>query len=1793
MVTGRSNGRGNSRGGRNSSRGGRGGRNRNNQGSTKKRFKSTKRLHQFHPASLDNSRYEDANKIIQDMATELRANPEYVDSPELTTAIESVTPWVPVEPTEPTKTGEPPKYDEVEYEKWKSEMTVHRKKKENYRKLSNTAAATILSKYCTKEMQVQLRALEDFEGKVKLDPIEMLKRIKTLVSAGTTREHPTQRLLKNIELGFHPKMEDGQPLAHYLRIVETQLDTAIEFTGWDFLDSKTKETPTYKAVASKNIGDEEKETQRQSLLQAIREKFKVHVAYRGIPRGRFGNYQKHLEEAYAVQGIDLFPKDLDTMRETLSSDRFNKPSQEYLDAVKAKNQRNREAHRSRTFDHEKKIEGLPAAVFYQQKQEGEACFACGNPDHKLYKCKVKNQIPREQWAINKFNAHKKDFMKQYCQHLSQPAQATAAVPNTVPQLQQQQQSAMSDTASHRSGFTPIPTQLQAHANQFQQHQTSQEQSRPPSTTQEFRFMPQHTQVKLDLMAAPLVPQVDATQLAGVPSTDSEMEVKYLDSCSALHSTPYKELLSNVRPAEQPVNMGTNAGITQLTEHGELAGMKKVYYNPDGIATIQSMGLIVDALKERDDGAFMYMDTRYDDAIMIVYPQAGLCERYGRLENGLYGRKHHADLLEQIRSYRSAQQAHVQTVYGNIEGYPKRRVAEAIRAREFYHSLGHPSLRAYRDMVRAGQIRDCPITLQAIDDAEAIFGPDLAALKGKLVKKKPPPVTASFHAVPDELVAPHKTLPATMDVMYVCEQPFLVFHDKTIRDNVVEALPSRGQKSFYKALDEAFEYYGGHGFTIGEINCDREFKSLLDPVKNDLQITLDYGPAQEHANTAERFIRTIGERIRAYWHSTPFLVMPKKMIEELVNRVSFDLKIFPHAQGMSTTYSPRQIVTGRTISYKDLRYQFGSYCVGSNSPPTKNNPEPRGLDCIYMRPELEGVRGSHVLYDLTSHKIITRQYVWVLPMPPAVVEVVQKKAYSAGMKPLRFHNRKKVEILPVGLPAGVTGDNNQSNEHLLQHMGVDLDWEDDDYVFPDELVAPELPDDIGNMPIEEALFPEAEGLPGLTPRESQAYDDDSSDDESVDGPPGLRWRKYVDSSDEESIGSDDDSEAEEPGWVDMFAKSRRIRREANADNPGIPTVPHTTARTGVPMAPTAPKATAASPQKPSLRRSQRIAAKKAMVQAPATVDEEPLDTKADDDPSTLFYETESAVHMAQYIAKANSNATETDPNYVPAMAQQFLLPKAVKKWGNRAKAAAHKEMDQLHNRGAFEPILPSQCSPSELKKAQNALTFVTEKRDGTIKGRTVYDGSGTRVWKDKNETRSPTVSGEGLILTCCIDAKEGRDVMSLDVPNAFIQTKLPDPKPGEDRVLMRIEGTLAEELLRIDPDRYLPYLVHEKGRPVLYVVVKKAQYGMLEASLLWYKKFKADLESIGFVFNPYDPCVANRMVNDKQQTIRFHVDDLMSSHLDPSVNKEFLKWCNDKYGTYGEVKATFGPKHDYLGMNFDFSEPGKVKIDMIEYLTKMLDSFPIDFAEMKPVASAAPADLFQLGTSELLSSDLAEVYHTYTAKLLFACKRARPDIQTLVAVLCTRVKSPTQDDWNKLIQGLKFIEQTLHDKLTLRVDDLRSMFWYSDASFAVHEKDYRSHTGGVMSFGRGAVISISSKQKLNARSSTDAELIGADDVMSPLLWTRLFLESQGIEVQENVLYQDNKSAIILSENGKGSSGKRTRALNIRFFFIHDQIKAGNLRVVYCPTADMRADYFTKPLQGKLFHEHRAFIMGFDL
>ena len=138
-------------------------------------------------------------------------------------------------------------------------------------------------------------------------------------------------------------------------------------------------------------------------------------------------------------------------------------------------------------------------------------------------------------------------------------------------------------------------------------------------------------------------------------------------------------------------------------------------------------------------------------------------------------------------------------------------------------------------------------------------------------------------------------------------------------------------------------------------------------------------------------------------------------------------------------------------------------------------------------------------------------------------------------------------------------------------------------------------------------------------------------------------------------------------------------------------------------------------------------------------------------------------------------------------------------------------------------------------------------------------------------------------------------MTCDIPNAFIQALMPEIKEGEERVMMKITGVLVDMLVEINPQLYGPYVVYEKSRKVLYVRVLRAIYGMLEAALLWYKKFRHELEQEGFEFNPYDPCVANRQRNGSQHTILFHVDNLKSNHKDLKVNDQFDQWLQTSYG----------------------------------------------------------------------------------------------------------------------------------------------------------------------------------------------------------------------------------------------------------------------------------------------------------
>jgi hypothetical protein len=200
----------------------------------------------------------------------------------------------------------------------------------------------------------------------------------------------------------------------------------------------------------------------------------------------------------------------------------------------------------------------------------------------------------------------------------------------------------------------------------------------------------------------------------------------------------------------------------------------------------------------------------------------------------------------------------------------------------------------------------------------------------------------------------------------------------------------------------------------------------------------------------------------------------------------------------------------------------------------------------------------------------------------------------------------------------------------------------------------------------------------------------------------------------------------------------------------------------------------------------------------------------------------------------------------------------------------------------------------------------------------------------------------------------------------------------------------------------------------------------------------------------------------------------------------------------------------------------------------------------------------------------------------------------VIFLSTRVLVATENDRDKLLRVLYYVNgtQSLGIKLSCNAcDDIIKVYAYVDASYGVHG-DCRSHTGVYITFGAGPIFVESSKQKLNTKSSTEAELVAVSDASSQIIWTRNFLIAQGYNTPAAEIFQDNMSTIAIIKKGSSTS-KRTRHINIRYYFITDRVSNGEIIVTHMPTKNMIADILTKPLQGELFEYLRMLLLNWRI
>jgi hypothetical protein len=524
---------------------------------------------------------------------------------------------------------------------------------------------------------------------------------------------------------------------------------------------------------------------------------------------------------------------------------------------------------------------------------------------------------------------------------------------------------------------------------------------------------------------------------------------------------------------------------------------------------------------------------------------------------------------------------------------------------------------------------------------------------------------------------------------------------------------------------------------------------------------------------------------------------------------------------------------------------------------------------------------------------------------------------------------------------------------------------------------------------------------------------------------------------------------------------------------------------------------------------------------------------------------------------------------------------LRKHGEFAETALLKEFSQHQDLDVWEILDPTSLTYEQRKGALRAINLIKEKRNGDLKGRTVADGSKQKGLYPKAETASPTVSTVALLLTIVVDAYEGRDVATCDVAGAYLKASM------KDFVIIKFTGESVDIILKMQPS-HAKFVTYENGVKTLYARLKKALYGCVQSALLWYKLFHDTLQHLGFTINPYDPCVANCTINGSQCTIAWYVDDMKISHVDPNVVTEMIEKLES---LFDKMTVTRGKEHNFLGMDITYTEDKTAKIKMESYLQKAMDDFHGDITN--EAVSPHKKNLFEVDeNSEKLNQADADNFRSITASLLYVATRARVDILLPVGFLATRVTKCTVEDKGKLKRVLEFVKKTLNDPYILGADNLTQVRTWVDASFAVHP-DMKSHTGGMISYGRGGLACKSTKQKVNMKSSTHAELVGVSEYLATTIWITKFMREQGYPPLENILEQDNESAIKLEANGRTSAGAKSRHLDIQYFWIKENLETMGIKVRHCRTLKMIADFFTKPLQGALFQLFRDIIMGYKL
>ena len=956
------------------------------------------------------------------------------------------------------------------------------------------------------------------------------------------------------------------------------------------------------------------------------------------------------------------------------------------------------------------------------------------------------------------------------------------------------------------------------------------------------------------------------------------------------------------------------------------------------------------------------------------------------------------------------------------------------------------------------------------------------------------------------------------------------------------------------INKVVKLYNDRGVTIDVIYADGEFRKVETLVTTEVECCA----ANEHVDRIERRIRVIKERTRCYWVALPYKRAPKVMVDENLFEINEWLNAYPYKRGVSDRYSPGAMIQGKEpVDMKTLKVTFGAYCEVYDG--TDNTNKERKLSCIALRPcNRQG--GYYFLNLETGRKI--HGYDWdELAISDRIIDMVHALADKDNVPALDDQGCPVFEI-DIGadlipLPEG------ELEEGPEQDGNVTANVAQNDAVA--QLVDLET-GEISNS--DESYNTDVETDEDSSSDESYNTNDDSEDESDDDSDTSVH-------DDDVSVQSDGgERDDEQPNSNEIVNENDENEEEITNDEDNNISIENVDS--------------AQDDDEEEVRSDNNDSEVRSDNNNEEESDDNNRPKRNVRPPSN--YEPSMSGKSYSFAQDGSKHSTQKELyiHAVNVIFNQMHASKGIKLFKEEAVAAMFKEYKQLNDMEVVIRVAYEKLTDEQKRNALDAVNLIKEKRCGKIKGRTCANGSTQRAYVPREEASSPTLSLEALLSMFIIFGHEKRSTAVFDVPGAYLHADLP---PGKF-VLLKITGEFVNIMCDVNPE-FKQDVRHENGRKVLYVQINKAIYGMIESALLWYELYVTILLEEGFELNMYDKCVANKIINGKQCTIGWYVDDNIIGHVEDAVLDDVI----------GKIESRFpglvvqrGRKLDFLGMEIFFREDGKVAIGTVQFLTDMTKEFEEEAGIKLTRVYTTPAApwLFKIKKNSKSSVPLCDkftgYFRKYVMKTLWASKRSRPDFETTMGYLTTRMKEPTKDDWHKLVRLMSFTKATVEDVRIIGADDLHSMMTMIDSAHAVHEKDMRGHTGSVITMGTGVIDTKSSKQKMNTRSSTECEFVGKSEALPKTIYYNLFMEGQGYKTKWNILCKDNELEIKMLKNGRDSCTWNSKHIAVKYFWVTDRIKDGEIVVQYCPTQQMIADFMSKPVQGTLFKTFRAVLMG---